>query len=423
VKESKRNYGEAIPHPTVEGTICQNKMDTHADTCCAGANWKLLDSTNEVCKVTPFLDSYEPVKEVMVTRCGTVWTSPDTGHEYLLVGDQMLWFGSQMDHALINPNQIREYGLPVYDDPFSKQQFGIDGNEAFFPFNTTGTIVYFETRVPTDWKTCNLPIIMLTGEEWDPVNVGLGTGQSREQAEMRTIRSLESGVPKWKMAAFKQCELDSRMEQWGQVESELGKLSETLNKKTFCKRLIGSVNVATAYRNDVDEVIKKRKESGVLTMDRHSKVGPEELSRKWNIGLQMAKDTLDVTTQHGVRMAVHPMTRRLRVDHLHLHRPRLKGMWFLDTMIAKVKSLLGNKCANVFTNGKFTKVVPMTSRKEAAELLIDFTDDVGIPEMLMMDGVTEFTGRHTDFIKQAQQMHIKLHMAEQGRKNQNHAAE
>jgi hypothetical protein len=29
-------------------------------------------------------------------------------------------------------------------------------------------------------------------------------------------------------------------------------------------------------------------------------VGPEELSRKWNIGLEMAKATLDVTTQHGV---------------------------------------------------------------------------------------------------------------------------
>jgi hypothetical protein len=184
VKESKRNYGEAIPHPTVEGTIGQNEMDTHADTCCADANWKLLDSTNEVCEVTPFLDLYEPVKEVMVTRCGTVWTSPDTGHESLLVGDQMLWFSSQMDHSLINPNQICEYGLPVYDDPFSKKQFGIDGNKAFIPFNTTGTIVYFETSVPTDWETRNLPIIMLTGEEWDPVNVGLGTGQSREQAKM-----------------------------------------------------------------------------------------------------------------------------------------------------------------------------------------------------------------------------------------------
>jgi hypothetical protein len=43
----------------------------------------------------------------------------------------------------------------------------------------------------------------------------------------------------------------------------------------------------------------------------------------------------------------------------------------------------------------------MTSCKEAAESLIDSTDDVGIPEMLMTDAATEFTGRHTDFIKQA----------------------
>jgi hypothetical protein len=55
----------------------------------------------------------------------------------------------------------------------------------------------------------------------------------------------------------------------------------------------------------------------------------------------------------------------------------------------------------VFTNGKYTKVVPMTSRKEAVESLIAFTDDVGIPETLVMDSVTEFTGKHTDFIKQA----------------------
>jgi hypothetical protein len=65
----------------------------------------------------------------------------------------------------------------------------------------------------------------------------------------------------------------------------------------------------------------------------------------------------------------------------------------------------------------------MASRKEAAELLIDFTDDVGILETLVTDGATEFTGKHTDFIKQARQMRIKLHTAEQGRKNQNHVVE
>jgi hypothetical protein len=111
------------------------------------------------------------------------------------------------------------------------------------------------------------------------------------------------------MAAMKQREMDSRVEQWGQVERELSKLSSTLHEKTFCKHLIGSVNVATAYRDDVDEAMEKRKAS-VLTSDRHLKVGPEELSRKWNIGLETAKATLGMTTQHGVRTAVHPMSRR-----------------------------------------------------------------------------------------------------------------
>jgi hypothetical protein len=104
------------------------------------ANWKLLDSTNEVCEVTPFLDSYELVKEVMVTRCGTVWTYPDTGHEYLLVGDQMLWFGSQMDHSLINPNQIREYGLPVYDDPFQSNSLALMVTRLAFPSTPWGQL-------------------------------------------------------------------------------------------------------------------------------------------------------------------------------------------------------------------------------------------------------------------------------------------
>jgi hypothetical protein len=173
----------------------------------------------------------------MVARCGTVWTSPNTGHEYLLVSDQMLWFGSQMDHSLINPNQIHEYGIPMYDNPFSQSQFGINCNDDFIPFKTMGTIVYFKTRVPTNWETHNLPIIMLTCEDWDPVNVGLGNRHSREQAEMQMIGSLETGVPKWKMAAMKQCEMDSQVEQWGQVECKLSKLSQTLDEKTFCKCL------------------------------------------------------------------------------------------------------------------------------------------------------------------------------------------
>jgi hypothetical protein len=66
----------------------------------------------------------------------------------------------------------------AYDNPFSQSQFGIDCNDDFIPFNTTGTIMYLESCVPMDWETRNLPIIMLTGEDWDPVNVGFGNGHS-----------------------------------------------------------------------------------------------------------------------------------------------------------------------------------------------------------------------------------------------------
>jgi hypothetical protein len=75
VKESRLLYGELVPNDTVTGTIGRNEMDTHADTCCAGANWQLLDFTNEVCEVTPFLDLYEPASKRGNGR--KVWSGMD----------------------------------------------------------------------------------------------------------------------------------------------------------------------------------------------------------------------------------------------------------------------------------------------------------------------------------------------------------
>ena len=131
-----------------------------------------MEFTGELCEVSPFLNEYDPVKEIPVARCCTVWTSHESGEEYLLVADQMLWFGTALQHSLINPNQIREYGIKVYDDPF-KRTFGIDSEESpFIPFDTTGTIVYFESRAPTSWEMQNLPVVLLTGDEWNPTDVG-----------------------------------------------------------------------------------------------------------------------------------------------------------------------------------------------------------------------------------------------------------
>ena len=171
-----------------------------------------MELSNEICEVKPFLDSYDAVSEIPVARVCTVWTDPATSQEYLLVGDQFLWFGTMMDHSLINPNQLRAFNIPVNDNPFNaKSSFGIEADEAFIPFRSTGTVISFESRVPTDWEERNLPVILLTGDRWDPINVDLSTGsRTREQAEMKTIKSLTSGMKQREIAEVRKVKAESK---------------------------------------------------------------------------------------------------------------------------------------------------------------------------------------------------------------------
>ncbi len=112
--------------------------------------------------------------------------------------------------------------------------------------------------------------------------------------------------------------------------------------------------------------------SATFTRERHSSVMFLNLSRKWNIGLEMAKQTLQVTTQRGVRTAVHLLHRQYCVDHLHLNRRRLNGDWFTDTLFSKVISIQGNTCAQIFNNGSFTTVHPLNLKAKVAHALTEF---------------------------------------------------
>ena len=84
----------------------------------------------------------------------------------------MLWFGTSLTHSLINPNQMRANHIEVFDDPYQKNSsFGIETEQDFIPFDTTGTIVHFESRTPSDWEKTHLPIIVLTANHWDPSGI------------------------------------------------------------------------------------------------------------------------------------------------------------------------------------------------------------------------------------------------------------
>ena len=151
-----------------------NELDSHADSCAVGSNFRALSTNGEVVSVHPFSDNYHSIPNVSIVEAGTVWTNPKTGKEYLIVLNEALWMGDVMSHSLINPNQIRHSGNALCDDPYYQhRKLGITLAEDFIPFVADGTILLFRTRSPTDEEIEVLPRIALTNKSWDPKNVVL----------------------------------------------------------------------------------------------------------------------------------------------------------------------------------------------------------------------------------------------------------
>ena len=73
-----------------------------------------------------FHNEYESIANVTGGRSATA-VLHDYSTVYILIFNKALLFGKLMDHLLVNPNQIRSFGIPVSDKPFNKtREFGID---------------------------------------------------------------------------------------------------------------------------------------------------------------------------------------------------------------------------------------------------------------------------------------------------------
>ena len=160
------------PKATEPGRSAMNEIDNHADTICAGPNWKLLELSGEYCTVSPFSTDYQPKPNVPIAKCATVYTCQASGHSVVLVADQVLYFGDELHCSLINPHQIRSHGYGVCDDPWDPHRpIGIDLESIFIPLKPDGPNLCFESRVPTDWEMESLPIIEITSSSWNPADL------------------------------------------------------------------------------------------------------------------------------------------------------------------------------------------------------------------------------------------------------------
>ena len=90
-------------------------------------------------------------------------------------------------------------------------------------------------------------------------------------------------------------------------------ISPGYNDRTFAISCLACINIATHVRDDVgqDNSIMGRRISSVIgEKGRHGKHNYESISRKWGIGVDYSRNTLNVTTQKWVCTGIGPLTRR-----------------------------------------------------------------------------------------------------------------
>ena len=167
-KKHKPGVNTSLPsHGRIE-------LDSHADTFVLGSNCVVLHHTGKVCEVSPYTDEYDAITDVPVVRGATLWTDQHTNNEYILVFNEALWMGDTLTHSLINPNQLCAFGTLVQDNPYHTDPLGIKPPPCDFeiPLRTAGTIIYTNTRAPTQSELAALPFIVLTSsDDWDPHHV------------------------------------------------------------------------------------------------------------------------------------------------------------------------------------------------------------------------------------------------------------
>ena len=203
-----------------------------------------------------------------------------------------------MSHSLINPNQVRKYGIGFWDN-FHDEVHGLNidlTDEIKIPLMTHGTKVGFMSRVPTLAELQDKSILrfeITSPTHWNPTSVRLSEVTVKSQHEIaRTIQSVSAHNKIKPLMEF----VDSRSS-----EAELASIDPLLNG------IRTQLDISEViYDHDTYEVPVKRT---FVSTDCHSKATAEKISENFCIGLHRARRTMLATRQQGTRSAILPLER------------------------------------------------------------------------------------------------------------------
>ena len=140
------------PSPNTEGI---NECDTDAGTCCLCRNFTVYKYTRRTADIYTYDKSHTPATNVPIVTGATAYNDPTSGNTFILLFNEALFYGNKMDHSLFNPNQMRKFGIPVWDNPFDHER----------PSFLLVLLNYFSimclTMILFNWRVLNISISLV----------------------------------------------------------------------------------------------------------------------------------------------------------------------------------------------------------------------------------------------------------------------
>ena len=203
-----------------------------------------------------------------------------------------------MDHSLFNPNQLRKYGVHVWDNSFDNGRLFIiqATNEVKFPLATRGTKIYFESRSLSEYELNTCPKIRMTSESpWIPREVTLQEISQEANGQltlMKKIRFNENG----RFSIYRE-DMSNNDIMFNEISSSLTGINEN-----------------TLMDTDTNDYPRLRT---YVSHERHNQVSAENVAELFSIGPEKASQMMRVTRQRRTRSTILPSGRRYRANRMY----------------------------------------------------------------------------------------------------------
>lgn len=411
---------------------------------CAGKTAYIVGEHGKSASVQGFSPDL-PSLDLQIVDCALMHECPYTQRKVILVATGALHVPS-LSHNLVHPFILREAGVKVDEQAKIHQDVPAEEHHSMYfprlqlrvPLSLTGVFSCFPTRTPTlcELQDDSIPVVQVTPSYWDPSTdvfsrneslmldwqggVVLPRDQPRvllEDDDRALISSLHVNDCE---NAFMDALSDYRHTEpfepyFCDPSCSAYSISNTLDVHAYASELDRQADlrhIASVCEVNCADIIpgplfpdvvysdptstSRRPVVSALNMKSSRGVKPEFLAKVWRIPLEVARQTVESTSQRIVRTPGSQLSRHYSTQDRALRYRRVHQIFFTDTMFAgqKIRSTRGNTCLQLFVTDKgFLFIIPMKTKGAVLQSLKAFTKAVGAPDAIVIDPSGEQTSK------------------------------